>query len=114
MLSVKECLDGNLVGNVSVCGYFYYPCFSDAFISDSKNYLNGNPVIFLNKNLTEKIILQDSVFGVLVGGQYAYYALFAEISGTINKASDGVFFFSDAEKILLRDVERGGELIVCP
>ncbi|XKM14509.1 hypothetical protein RCS94_04865 [Orbaceae bacterium ac157xtp] len=93
-------------GLVELKAYFYVlnGINESVFLSDN-NTGNFKNVIILPDYIIPQIIEQDETFGVLIGGEYAYYAMEAVIKGTV-VIVNGQQFFSKVDKLILTENDR--------
>ena len=105
MLSIKDIMNKKLCGLVRFKGYFYAlgGLNQKVFLTDNKYGWSENNIILPN-NITELIIDKDQSFGVLVGGEYAYYAMDAIIEGVL-ELKEQQLYLSKVNKITLFDGE---------
>ena len=93
-------------------GYFFYIISEQAedngsgkcYICSDKDNLNEK--IYIPEQVGEKVINDDETFGMLVGGEYAYYGLEAEIKGNIIESHNIIKFVSVDEITLSRGNEK--------
>ena len=80
----------------SVKGKFYYRISSNkengstyfnCYVTDSSD--ESSPKLFLADEVGEAIIDWDETFGMMVGGEYAYYDIGAELKCIVKKTSQG-------------------------
>ena len=73
-------------------GQFFYRLSSDG-LEQSSCYLapshDSNFKILLPLSLGEHVVEADTTFGMLVGGEYAYFDVSAKVTGTIRATTDG-------------------------
>lgn len=96
----------------SLKGKFYYRIaeggenrddFVDCYITDSSD--SDSPRLYLSNEVGKAVIDKDETFGMMVGGEFAYYGLDAEINCIIRKTMKG-FVCENVEYLRL---EKDGE-----
>lgn len=95
----------------SVIGKFYYRIsdsentrnYSRCYLADSDD--SDSIRIFLSDDIGEAVIDADETFGMMVGGEFAYYGLEAVLEGTLISSPQGLIF----EKVLGLKLQKGGE-----
>lgn len=112
-VSEVESLDIPVAGlSVSLKGKFYYRIaengkeksdFVNCYIADSSD--SDSPRLYLSNGVGEAVIDEDEIFGMMVGGEYAYFGLDAEITGLVKKTIEGLI----CESVKLLKLEKDGE-----
>lgn len=81
----------------SVKGRFYYRIsgsegngsnYINCYVADSSD--SNSPKLFLADEIGEAIIDGDETFGMMVGGEYAYYDIDAELECIVKKTPQGL------------------------
>jgi hypothetical protein len=106
------CLELPIDGmNCSVKGRFYYRIsengrnrdFFNCYLAESDN--KDSPKIFLSDGIGDAVIDADETFGMMVGGEFAYYGVDAEIDGLVKCIPEGMAF----EMVKSIRLEKDGE-----
>ncbi len=97
--------------NCLVKGKFYYRIIGDknekcnyvnCFIADT--FDNDSPKLFLSDEVGETVVDKDESFGMMVGGEFAYYGMDIEVDGLIKKSLQGLVF----ETVKVLKLEKDG------
>lgn len=70
------------------------PCY----IADSSD---SGPIIGLPQAIGETVIDDDETFGMLVGGEFAYFGVNAHLSGLVVSQGSGVKEFAEVNNLIL-------------
>jgi len=82
----------------SVFGRFYYRISEGEISNGTSNcYLaesdeEGSPKLFFLNDVGESVIDNDETFGMMVGGEFAYFGIYAEVTGLIKRSPDALTF----------------------
>lgn len=101
MYNIIDLLKMNLPDEGVDCvvkGKFYYRIEGDdhsCYLSDSDDMAAQ---IYLSNDLGELVINEDETFGMLVGGEFAYYGVEAEVTGVLKESSNNRYL--DAVKCI--------------
>ena len=115
MYKVSEIVDLDLPADgiaSSLKGKFYYCItqdrknkfdFFNCYITDASD--TESPRVYLPNDVGETVIDKDETFGMMVGGEFAYYGLNAEIYCVIKKTARGLI----GESVKSLKLEKDGE-----
>lgn len=96
----------------SVKGKFYYrisgdeertPDYVNCYVADSSDI--NSPKLFISDKFGEAIINGDETFGMIVGGEFAYYGIDVELECLIKRASQGII----CEDVKALKLEKDGD-----
>lgn len=81
-----------------VKGKFYYRIsksdasrdFANCYLAESDDI--NSPKVLLSDGIGEAVIDEDETFGIMVGGEFAYFGIEAEVEGLIKETPEGPIF----------------------
>jgi len=89
----------------TINGYFYMPSKhkGSSFIIDKVDLDHYVWKLTLSEKIADTVLKEDFTFGMLVGGDFLYYAKPVELIKPVIKSIDNIFFVESAEKIVLME-----------
>jgi len=89
----------------TISGCFYMPSKhkESSFIIDKADLNHYAWKLTLSEKIADTVLKEDSTFGMLVGGDFLYYAKSVELIKPVIKSIDDIFFVESAEKIILME-----------
>jgi hypothetical protein len=113
MKKVSEIINMEIPVNGKKCcvkGKFYYRLsrvddrnFVNCYLAESND--DNSPKIFLSDDIGEAVIDADETFGMMVGGEFAYYGIEAEVDGLLKIIAEGAAFENVMNMKLRKDNE---------
>ena len=93
----------------SVKGKFYYRISETNVDGSARCYLsesdNSELKLVISDQICEQVIDDDETFGMMVGGEYAYFGLHAEVGGLVKRSANGIVLEQVSVMILSKDGE---------